>query len=341
MRSSFGTVSRIICQTGALMLVLSCPAIWLGATAQTTPLLLVSTAWPPFTNAPGQPRFALDLVEAAFGRIGVTAQTTIVSAADYTPSLVGGKFDGSAAAWRDPERERVLMFSQPYLENRLVLVGRYGADVSAKTLANLTGKRLAIVEGYSYGDAIDSAGPTLVRSSGEEDSLSRLLKGSVDYTLMDELVVQYIVSNYPKESGTRLQIGSTPLVRRELYLAVRRTRPDAESIVTRFNAQLRGMIADRTYHRLLHVDWIRADVNGDGVAEYVPLNDRLGPSEPQRFYTLFAAPEPLSKTPAKPGFYVGGTIYSDWASVPQSYKAPGAQPPDARRSTASIFKFTW
>ena len=40
---------------------------------------------------------------------------------------------------------------------------------------------------------------------------------------------------------------------RELYLAIRRSRPDAESIISGFNAQLRGMVADRTYHRLLHV----------------------------------------------------------------------------------------
>jgi hypothetical protein len=124
---------------------------------------------------------------------------------------------------------------------------------------------------------------------------------------MDELVVNYIVSNYPKESATRLEIGSTPLVTRELYFALTRTRADAESIITRFNSQLRGMISDRTYHRLLHVDWIRADINGDGVAEYVPLNDRTGPTEPQRVYTLFSAPQTTSsKEPTKPGFYVGG-----------------------------------
>ena len=82
---------------------------------------------------------------------------------------------------------------------------------------------------------------------------------------MDELVVQYIVSNYAEQARTRLQLGSTPLVTRQLYLAVRRTLPDAESIVTRFNAQLRGMIADHTYHRLLHLDWVRADIDGDGV----------------------------------------------------------------------------
>lgn len=321
------------------LLVLTVAASLLGS-AQAPPLMLVSTAWPPFTNEPGQPRFALDLVEAALARFDMTAKTTIVSPAQFTSALLDGPFDGSAATWRDPERERVLFFSQPYLENRLVLVGRRGVDVSAKQLSDLRGKRIAVVEGYSYGDAIDSAGLLVVRTGSEEDSLTRLLKGDVDYTLMDELVVQYIISNHPQESATRLQIGSTPLLTRELYFTMRRTRPDAQSVITRFNAQLRGMITDGTYHRLLHVNWILADANGDGVPEYVPRTDQAGPSEPKRVYSLFTHALPLSKTAAT-GFYVGGNIYSDWASVPESYKVINPQYPDARRSTASIFKFTW
>jgi polar amino acid transport system substrate-binding protein len=326
--------------TRAVFLVLSCPALWVALTAQPAPLRLVSTAWPPFTNAPRQPRFALDLVEDALGRVNLTARTTIVSASQFTPTLLSGLFDGSGAAWKDPERERALLFSKPYLENRLVLVGRRGADVSAKTPADLPGKRIAIVEGYSYGEAIAGAGPAWVRSRSEEDSLTQLLKGAVDYTLMDELVVNYLLSNYPKESDAKLQIGSTPLLTRELHFAVNRARADAASIVERFDAQIRSMIADRTYHRLLHVDWIRADVDGDGVPEYVPLNDRPGPSEPQRVYTLFTAP-PALETTAKPGFYVGGNIYSDWASVPENYKVSNSDKPDPSRSTGTIFKFVW
>ena len=304
-------------------------------------LILVSTDWAPFTNVPGKPRFALDLVEAALRRIGMTATTRIVSAADFTPALLGGEYDGSAAAWKDPGRERVLLYSQPYLENRLVLVGRRGADVSATTLADLKGKRIAIVEGYSYGDGVDTPGPVFVRSRSEEDSFAQMLDGKVDYTLMDELVVEYLVSNYPKESAARLQIGSTPLVRRELYLAIRRTRPDADSIISRFNAELRGMIADRTYHRLLHVQWIRADINGDGVSEYVPANEQPGPSEPKRIYTLFSAPDLTPEKPVKPGFYFGGNIYTDWKAVPDSYKGSATPHPDASRSTASLFTFRW
>jgi len=217
----------------AAILALSCATVPLIISAQQAPLLLVSTAWPPFTNAAGQSRFALDLVETALGRIALASRTTIVSAAEFTPALLSGRFDGSAAAWKDPEREQVLLFSQPYLENRLVLVGRHGADVSAKALSLLAGKRIAIVEGYSYGDELDRSGVIFERTASEEDSLAQLLKSNVDYTLMDDLVVQYVVSTYPKESGTRLEIGSTPLVTRSLHFAIRRTRPDAQSIVAR------------------------------------------------------------------------------------------------------------
>lgn len=324
----------------AVMLALTCvhlaPTTW----AQAAPLTLVSTAWPPFTNEAGQPRFALDLVEAALGRFGLTARTTIVMAAEFTPALLSGRFDGSAAVWKDPERERVLIFSQPYLENRLVLVGRHGADVSARTLADLKGKRISIVEGYAYGETIDSAGPVFVRSKSEEDSVSQLLKNDVDYMLMDELVVHYIVRNYPKESADSLQIGTMPLVRRELFLAVSKARPDAESIIARFNAQLKGMIADRTYNRLLHLDWIRADVNDDGVPEFVPASDRPGRSAPKQAYTLFTTEIPVSRATGNTGFFIGGSIYSDWASVPESYKE-GSTPPDPRRSTGTIFTFRW
>ena len=328
---------------GALLLVASSVAISAQTPAQVPPLALVSTAWSPFTNEAGQARFALDLVEAALGRFGVTARTTIVSAVEFTPALMSGRYDGSAAAWKDADRERVLIFSQPYLENRLVLVGRHGADVSAKGLADLAGKRIALVGGYSYGGVIDKAGPVLVQSNSEEDSLTRLLKGEVDYTLMDELVVEYIQRNHPQESSKRLQIGVTSLITRELHFAVRRNMPAAESIVSRFNAQLRDMIADRTYHRLLHVDWIQADINGDGVPELVPRTDQTGPSAPQHSYSLFSSSTPQSKasvqTPGKTGFYVGGTIYSDWAAVPARYKSSFSQDPDARRSTATLFSF--
>ena len=323
------------------LLVISMAASF-ALSAQTKQLQLVSTAWPPFTNPGGQPRFALDLVEAALGRFGLGSNTTIVDAAKFTPSLLSDRFDGSAAAWRDPERERLLLFSQPYLENRLILIGRRNEDVSAMSLAALKGKRIAIVEGYSYGDAVNNSGPTFVPSSSEEDSLKLLLTKAVDYTLMDDLVVQYIVSNHSTEAQSRLEVGATPLITRQLYLAVRRSLPDAETIVSRFNAQLRGMIADRTYHRLLHVQWIRADVDGDGIAENVPATDQPGRVEPSRSYLLLTSDQPAPQPRgSQQRFYFGGSTYDSWGAVPDRYKVDDPLHKDPSQSVVPVFKFTW
>ena len=320
-------------------------SVMTSSTAQSTQsgdLRLVSTAWSPFTNDPGQPRVALDLVESALKRIGLSARTVIVDPAGFTSALLSGEFDGSAAAWKDAERERVLMFSQPYLENRLILVGRSGADVSAASLGQLAGKRVAVVEGYSYGDALDFSGAILVRSRSEEDSLALLLASKTDYALMDELVVQYLVNTYPTEARTRLNLGSRALVTRPLYLAVKRARPDAETIVKRFNAQLQAMIVDRTYHRVLHVSWISADVDGDGVSEFVPASDRSGTTEPKSAYALSMTTDQRSTVApeGKSRFYVGGSIYPDWGSVPNEYKVDDQQSPDSSRSKP-IFRFAW
>ena len=146
-------------------------------------------------------------------------------------------------------------------------------------------------------------------------------------------------------------MGTAPLITRPLYLAISSSRPDAQAIINRFNGQLRGMIADRTYHRLLHVEWIRADVDGDGTAELIPQSDRVGTSEPQRAYAVLSANSgrglaipgatTATTTTEKPGFYIGGNIYRDWASVPESYRVVDPDWKDPRRASASIFRFVF
>jgi ABC-type amino acid transport substrate-binding protein len=333
---------RLICGAIVALALASGAASLSGQPAPVAPLRFVSTPWPPFTNEAGKPRIALSLVETALGRAGLQAATTIVEPAQFTVALTSDRYDGSAAAWKDAGREQVLLYSQPYLENRLVLIGRRGDDVSATGLGGVSGRRIALVEGYSYGDAIVTSGVIPVPSRSEEDSITLLLAKKVDYVLMDELVVQYIRENHPNEARTRLSVGTTPLLKRALHLAVRRSRPDAASIVERFNAQLRGMIADRTYHRLLNVSWILADVDGDGVTELVPKNDLTGREPPKQAYSLFST-DGLTTTQAKTGprFYVGGNIYTDWAAVPNRYKSPPPNVPDSDSRTGTIFTFRW
>ena len=305
-------------------------------------LRLVSTTWPPFIDTPGKPRFALDLVDAALERMGIEAQAIVMDAGELSSALLNGGFDGSAAVWKDEARERSMLYSEPYLENRLILVGRGGSDVSATSLVGLAGTRVALVAGFAYAKIAERTdGPVFIRSDSDEDSVARLLDGEVDYALMDDLVVQYLISKHGEEARSRLVFGTAPLLSRSLHLAVRRSLPDADSIVSRFNAEVRSMMADRTYHRLLMLDWIRTDVDGDGLGEYVPHVDRTGPSRPEGYYELFASGGASVEPGMAQRFYLDGIIYEDWSAVPVQYKARDAVGPDPDSRTVNTFSFVW
>jgi polar amino acid transport system substrate-binding protein len=320
------------------------PAQSVATTAATSraALHLASTPWSPFTNVPGKPRYAIELVEAALQRLGVTSETAVVAEGTLTPALLQGRFDGSPALWRSEELEKKLVYSKPYLENQLVLVGRKGFDVSAPGLPALAGRRIALVDGYAYGDTLQVAhGPTYVGAKTIEESLEKVLRGETDYALMDELVVQYLLTTYPEEVKTRLAIGTAPLVVRTLHFALRRDMPGAESIVARFDAEISKMIADHSYHQLLRVAWVEADLNGDGRTELVPASDRAGTDPPVRRYeqvTVTASPD----KPAGPKrFYLGGQVYEGWTNVPDRYKVMDTNRTARGAQVVPVFSFKW
>ena len=214
--------------------------------------------------------------------------------------------------------------------------------MSATSLPGLTGTKVALVAGPAYsGVAETEAGPEFVRSNSDEDGVARLLNGDVDYALLDDLVVQYLIGNHGEDARTRLAFGSTPLLTRSLHLAVRRSVTGADSIILRFNAEVRAMMADRTYHRLLRLDWIRTDVDGDGLGEYVPFGIRTGPDPPAHFYELFLSDRPAMGPGMTRRYFLDGNVYEDWSAVPARYKAPDAGRAGSDPRTAEMFSFTW
>jgi polar amino acid transport system substrate-binding protein len=311
------------------------------AKVETTALQLGSTPWSPFTNVAGKPRFAIDLVHAALKRLGISAETTIVAEGTLTGALLEGRFAGSPALWRDKGREESLVYSKPYLENRLVLVARKGYDVSAPALPALAGKRIALVDGYAYGDALQTErGPAFVAASTVEESLEKVLAGKADYVLMDALVVQQLLADYPAEVKARLAIGSEPMLVRTLHFALRRNLPWAESVVASFDAELAKMVADHSYHQLLRVGWIQADVDGDGRTELVPATDRAGTDPPVRLYELVTV-NALVKAEGPKRFFLGGKVYEEWKDVPERYKVIDKNRTAWGSQVAPMFSFKW
>jgi ABC-type amino acid transport substrate-binding protein len=289
--------------------------------AESPKIRLASDRWPPFTNVAGETRLAIDLVHKALERAGVQVDTTVVEWKDVTAGLRNGRFDGSAAIWHSADRETFLLFSEPYLENRLVLVGNKGSDVSAVSLADLAGKRVGVVEQYAYGETVETAeGPLFIDAPSDQHNLEKLLGGEVDYMLVDELLIRYLVEHQQEEATRFLQIGGTPLLRRALHFAVRRELPDAEPLIEKFNTEINEMLADGTYNVILRLDWIRADVDGDGRPEFVPRNTQAGEIPPTAGYSILSTIPRESPVKALDRYWIDGRVYENWEAVPERYK---------------------
>jgi len=309
------------------------------------PLRLVSDPWPPFTGEEGSPQVAIDLVQRALNRATRPSTSTILAGGfvQILERIRNGEYDGSAALWKTPERESFLVFSAPYLENRLVLVGREGSPVDARSMADLKGKRVATVAAYAYGNVIRSnVGPELVPGESDVANLRSLLAGQVDYVLADELLVHHLFQAQAARAEGALEVGRFPLVSRTLHFALRKDLPGAQEIIAQFDEQIRAMMADGAYHRALALDWIWADINGDGVAELVLGGIQAGVSPPQDGYEVISADRPATSMDDEEkdgGFVIEGVRYEDWEHVPERYKVDIDRTREPLDPGVTLFRF--
>ena len=122
--------------------------------AQSDPLKLASDIWPPFTNVENEKRIAIDIVNVALDRMSIPNSILIDQFDNVMLGISNRMYSGSAALWFSEERAESLLFSDPYLHNQLILVGRKGNVVDAKDLSELGKVKIGVVENYAYGDEL-------------------------------------------------------------------------------------------------------------------------------------------------------------------------------------------
>jgi hypothetical protein len=197
-----------------------------------------------------------------------------------------------------------------------------------------------VVGRYAYGPAANNdVGITFVEGASDQENLERLLARAVDYLLVDDLLMQYVVTHQGEAARQHLEIGANVLLRRPLHFAVRRDVPGAADLVAKFNEAISKMVADGTYNEILQLDWIRADADGDGRLELVANSSVVAPTAPSSGYDILPT-SPL-KEPAgvRDRYYVNGEVYETWAAVPESAKTRPTTAGDSGGVGAPIFKF--
>lgn len=175
---------------------------------------------------------------------------------DYGRAAVGGLY-------KTQERSRRYDFSAPLFVERIMVVYDKRRPVNFRTLADLNGKNVGVIAGWSYGDAFDAARDQglfrIATDQSDIQTLRKLALGRLDVALVVNEPARALI----KAMGlTQLQIAPTPLAENPVYLAFHK-KARATALLNDFNARLRELQGSRIYQLLIN----RAFNGGSGSSQ--------------------------------------------------------------------------
>ena len=188
--------------------------------------------------------FDIDTAKEVANRLGVELITQPIDWNSKEQELATGNID---CIWNGftvtPEREEVMIFSEPYLRNAQVVVVRN--DSEFQTLADLAGATIGVQAGSSAQEAIEDT-PDFNDSIDEviefKDNLTALMDleiGGLDGVVMDLVVANYSIQT----SGKDFRVLDETLTEEEYAIGFRKNDVALRDAV---NTELEAMAADGT-----------------------------------------------------------------------------------------------
>ena len=201
--------------------------------------------------------FDIDTAREVASRIGVELVTQPIDWNAKEMELATGNID---CIWNGftvtPEREEVMIFSEPYLRNAQVIVVRSDSDFN--TLADFNGATIGVQAGSSAQEAIDDT-EGFKESLGEviefKENLTALMDleaGGVDGVVMDLVVANYSIQT----SGKDFRVLDETLTEEEYAIGFRK---NDVALRDKVNSELEAMAADGTL-AAISSDWFGTDI---------------------------------------------------------------------------------
>jgi polar amino acid transport system substrate-binding protein len=224
-----------------------------GVTTAAEVLNVTGSRWSPYLDADlPEGGLAADIVRTALTRAGYEIRPNIEPWERAYQGTAVGVYDVVAAIWQSPEREQELLFSEPYLLNDVIFIGRRGKLIDYETLSDLAGLRIGVVRGYAYEPRFDSH-PDLIRVANGHlvQNLLLLRQGKLDLVVGDKWSILHEISEFLPGDVDRFTLLARPLARRALRLGVSRENPRAAEIVADFDGAIAAMREDGTFDAIV------------------------------------------------------------------------------------------
>lgn len=195
----------------------------------------------------------IDILREIFSRNGLELVSYITPWDTALRMIKEGACDMIPNISRDAEREKTMNFSASYRnEESFGFYVRSGAGLHLSRLEDLRGKRVGIIQGYTYFPAFDrDAAIRKEPSLNEETLFKRLLKGQVDAVIMDRYSGDYHLNSRLKGQGLE-RSGYVETVRRENVSNMAFTKArDLSAVIALFNGSFQELQKDGTVDRIV------------------------------------------------------------------------------------------
>ncbi|NOQ14643.1 MAG: transporter substrate-binding domain-containing protein [Methyloprofundus sp.] len=216
-------------------------------------LNIVSSQWPPYVDdAAADKGLAVELVNKALQRKGYQPRLHIDNWQRALEGVQIGVFDATCAIWKTAEREQDLLFSEPYLNNKISFIKKKNLSVEYTHFTDLTGFIIGVVRDYAYNESFTQSRALIkIPANHIIQNLHKLNQGSIDLTVGDELAIKYALQQYLPMHANSFEFLAPALAYKKLYLAVSKSNKAAQTIIDDFNQAIKEMKHDGSYDQIV------------------------------------------------------------------------------------------
>jgi PAS domain S-box-containing protein len=216
--------------------------------------------WPPFDfNEDGEARgLSIDYMDLLASKVGL--QVEYVSGPtwnEFLEMMKHGELDVMLNIVKTPERQKYLLYTPPYVENPNTILSK--KDTPYRSLAELSGKTVAVTKGYFYEEILAREYPEInvLPVKDTRETMNAVSFGKADAALGEIAVLNYLINQHMM---TDLSVtGEIKFGNRELSLlniATRKDLPVLSSILRK------GMDSIKTEEvREIKRKWLGKDVD--------------------------------------------------------------------------------
>ena len=204
--------------------------------------------------------FEIDLAREAINRAGAKAEFKIIHWNEKETELNSGNID---MIWNGiditPERQEIMLFSKPYMDNRRVIVVLKKNSLEINSEGDLDGKNIGVKAGttaefyFETEEGVKDKLKALKTYDSDENTFKALESGEVDAVVCDEMLGRYYVVKYNNNFEVlNITVGKT----NQYGIGFRK---DDNKLRDRIQAAFDSMVKDGTAKNISE-KWFHADL---------------------------------------------------------------------------------